>query len=255
MKRSVIGLGCALLAGPAFAQSAGETTGVNSALGISPSTADFVKEVAVSDIFEIEAGKVAHAKGNALEKAFALQMVSRSHQDQQRAEGARLQRQGQGRAADGARQLAPEQARQAQGRTRQGLQLGFRFDAGEHARGCRVAVRTVRQRRRQSGPQGLGRQDPARPDTSSRNGAGTRQEEMIAGVRPAKAGKESPAPAGVFVWHFQHLPRCSLPLRVILYPTTCRNVPVAMRQNPPQGAWNGRPANPFPRRATEADQR
>jgi len=45
-----------------FAQSAGEKTGVNSALGISPSTADFVKEVAVSDMFEIEAGKVAQAK-------------------------------------------------------------------------------------------------------------------------------------------------------------------------------------------------
>ena len=62
MKRTIIALGCILLVGPAFAQSAGEKTGVNSALGISPSTADFVKEVAVSDMFEIEAGKVAQAK-------------------------------------------------------------------------------------------------------------------------------------------------------------------------------------------------
>ena len=31
----------------AFAQSVGEKTGVNSTLGISPTTADFVKEVAV----------------------------------------------------------------------------------------------------------------------------------------------------------------------------------------------------------------
>jgi len=76
MKSSVIMLGCALLAGPAFAQSAGETTGVNSLLGVSPSTADFVKEVAVSDMFEIEAGKLAQAKGNADEKAFASKMVS-----------------------------------------------------------------------------------------------------------------------------------------------------------------------------------
>jgi len=76
MKRSVIVLGCVLLAGPAVAQSAGEKTGVNSMLGISPSTADFVKEVAISDMFEIEAGKVAQAKGNAAEKAFASQMVS-----------------------------------------------------------------------------------------------------------------------------------------------------------------------------------
>ena len=56
MKRSVVVLGFVLLAGPAFAQSAGEKTGVNSMLGISPSTADFVKEVAISDLFEIEAG-------------------------------------------------------------------------------------------------------------------------------------------------------------------------------------------------------
>src|SRR5437762_5895417 len=76
MKSSVIMLGCALLAGPAFAQSAGEKTGVNSALGISPSTADFVKEVAISDTFEIESNKLAQSKGNAPEKTFASQMVT-----------------------------------------------------------------------------------------------------------------------------------------------------------------------------------
>jgi putative membrane protein len=76
MKRSVIVLGCVLLAGPAFAQSAGEKTGVNSAFGISPSTADFVKEVAISDMFEVESNKLAQAKGNAPEKAFASQMVT-----------------------------------------------------------------------------------------------------------------------------------------------------------------------------------
>jgi putative membrane protein len=76
MKRSVIVLGCVLLAGPAFAQSAGEKTGVNSALGISPTTADFVKEVAISDMFEVESNKLAQAKGNAPEKAFASQMVT-----------------------------------------------------------------------------------------------------------------------------------------------------------------------------------
>jgi putative membrane protein len=76
MKRSVIVLGCVLLAGPAFAQSAGEKTGVNSALGISPTTADFVKEVAISDMFEVESNKLAQTKGNADEKAFASKMVS-----------------------------------------------------------------------------------------------------------------------------------------------------------------------------------
>jgi len=76
MKRTIIALGCILLAGPALAQSAGEKTGVNSALGISPTTADFVKEVAISDMFEVESNKLAQAKGNAPEKAFAAQMVT-----------------------------------------------------------------------------------------------------------------------------------------------------------------------------------
>ncbi|MET4792840.1 putative outer membrane protein [Bradyrhizobium japonicum] len=54
MKRTIIAAACVLLAGPALAQSLGEKTGVNSALGVAPTTADFVKEVAVSDMFEIE---------------------------------------------------------------------------------------------------------------------------------------------------------------------------------------------------------
>jgi putative membrane protein len=75
MKRSIIALGCVLLTGPALAQSAGEKTGVNSVLGISPTTADFVKEVAISDMFEIESSKLAQ-EGNAPEKTFASQMVT-----------------------------------------------------------------------------------------------------------------------------------------------------------------------------------
>jgi putative membrane protein len=75
MKRSIIALGCVLLTGPALAQSAGEKTGVNSVLGISPTTADFVKEVAISDMFEIASNKLAEDKGNAPEKTFASDMV------------------------------------------------------------------------------------------------------------------------------------------------------------------------------------
>jgi putative membrane protein len=62
MKRSLIALGCLLLAGPALAQSVGEKTGVNSTLGISPTTADFVKEVAISDMFEIQSNTLAKDK-------------------------------------------------------------------------------------------------------------------------------------------------------------------------------------------------
>ena len=69
-------VGCLILASPALAQSAAEKTGVNSALGVSPTTADFVKEVAVSDMFEIESNKLAQDKGNAAEKSFASQMVA-----------------------------------------------------------------------------------------------------------------------------------------------------------------------------------
>jgi putative membrane protein len=76
MRHSMIALGCLLFATPALAQSAGEKTGVNSTLGISPTTPDFVKEVAISDMFEIESSKLAQQKGNAAEKAFASQMVT-----------------------------------------------------------------------------------------------------------------------------------------------------------------------------------
>lgn len=65
----------ALLSTAAFAQSIGEKTGVNSALGISPSTADFVKQAATSDMLEIEAAKIAQDRGNAEEKKFAEQMI------------------------------------------------------------------------------------------------------------------------------------------------------------------------------------
>jgi len=64
------------LSSAAFAQSVGEQTGVNSALGIAPKTEDFIKEAATSDMLEIEAAKIAQQKGNAGEKQFAQQMVT-----------------------------------------------------------------------------------------------------------------------------------------------------------------------------------
>jgi putative membrane protein len=54
MKRLLLALGCVLLAAPALAQSVGEKTGVNSVLGIAPSTTDFIKEAAISDMFELQ---------------------------------------------------------------------------------------------------------------------------------------------------------------------------------------------------------
>jgi len=66
----------ATFASPAFAQSVGEKTGVNSALGIAPKTEDFIKEAAMSDMTEIEAGKIAQQRGNAEDKKFAEMMVA-----------------------------------------------------------------------------------------------------------------------------------------------------------------------------------
>jgi putative membrane protein len=76
MKRTWIALSCVLLAAPAWGQSLGEKTGINSTLGVAPTTADFVKEVAASDMFEIESSKLAVQKGNAQEKTFGQQMVT-----------------------------------------------------------------------------------------------------------------------------------------------------------------------------------
>src|ERR1700760_1611809 len=59
-----------------FAQSVGEKTGVNSALGITPKTEDFIREAAMSDMLEIGAAKIAEQKGNADEKKFAGQMIN-----------------------------------------------------------------------------------------------------------------------------------------------------------------------------------
>src|ERR1700687_282053 len=75
MKSSMVALGGLMLARPVIAQSVREKTGVNSTLGIAPTTADFVKEVAVSDMFEIDSSKLAQDKGNAPERTFASLMV------------------------------------------------------------------------------------------------------------------------------------------------------------------------------------
>lgn len=77
MKHIMIAVAAAtLLTGAALAQSIGEKTGVNSALGISPTTQDFVKQAVTSDMLEIAAAKIAQQRGNADEKTFAAQMIT-----------------------------------------------------------------------------------------------------------------------------------------------------------------------------------
>jgi len=75
MRYLAAGLALVLLATPALAQSIGEKTGVNSTLGVSPSTSDFVTEAAISDMFEIQSSELAQQRGNAAEKRFAETMI------------------------------------------------------------------------------------------------------------------------------------------------------------------------------------
>jgi putative membrane protein len=77
MKTTILALAIAsAFTSAASAQSAGEKTGVNSALGITPKTEDFIKEAATSDMLEIDAAKIAQQKGNPDEKKFAEQMIT-----------------------------------------------------------------------------------------------------------------------------------------------------------------------------------
>ena len=77
MKQAILAFAfVAVFAAPSYAQSVGEKTGVNSALGIAPKTEDFIKEAAMSDMTEIESAKIAQQKGNAEEKKFAEMMLA-----------------------------------------------------------------------------------------------------------------------------------------------------------------------------------
>ena len=76
MNRIAVVAACSMLIFPVFAATVGEKTGINSTLGISPTTKDFVQEAAISDMFEIESSKLATGKLQGSEKAFADQMIT-----------------------------------------------------------------------------------------------------------------------------------------------------------------------------------
>lgn len=65
---------------PLHAQSVGERSGVNSLLGVSPSTDDFVRTAALTDMFEIQSAKLALDRStDAKVRAFAQRMM-KDHQ-------------------------------------------------------------------------------------------------------------------------------------------------------------------------------
>jgi len=76
MRKLVLSAALVMTAPVALAQSATESTGVNSALGVAPKTEDFVLEASASDMFEIESSKLALQKGDDAVKTFAQQMIS-----------------------------------------------------------------------------------------------------------------------------------------------------------------------------------
>jgi putative membrane protein len=53
-----------------------EKSGLNSLVGASPSTADFVKEAAISDMFEMQSSQLAVERGDEATKKFAQQMIA-----------------------------------------------------------------------------------------------------------------------------------------------------------------------------------
>ena len=75
MIRQVFSAVCLTVATPVFAQSIGEKTGVNSVVGVTPSTQDFVTEAAQSDMFEIQSSKLALSRANVPTKNFAQKMI------------------------------------------------------------------------------------------------------------------------------------------------------------------------------------
>lgn len=79
MKKLALAAAVALMATAALAQSTTEKTGVNTLLGVAPSTEDFVKKAATGGLFEIAAGKLAVERADAATKTFAEEMV-RDHE-------------------------------------------------------------------------------------------------------------------------------------------------------------------------------
>jgi putative membrane protein len=76
MKALTIAAICIAMATPALSETVGEKTGVNSTLGLSPTTGDFVQEAAISDMFEISSSKLAAERTTGATKQFAEKMVA-----------------------------------------------------------------------------------------------------------------------------------------------------------------------------------
>lgn len=77
MKHALLlgGIAAILLTAPAYSQSIAEKSGVNSVLGITPTTQDFVTQAANSDMLEIKSSQLVTTKGDSKDKSFAEHMI------------------------------------------------------------------------------------------------------------------------------------------------------------------------------------
>jgi putative membrane protein len=76
MKRILVATTCVLLTLPALAETTSEKLGVNSALDIAPTTADFIGEAVAGNLFEIRSSRLAQQQGDAASKSFADRMIT-----------------------------------------------------------------------------------------------------------------------------------------------------------------------------------
>src|SRR4051812_6026585 len=75
MNKLLLVVKSSLLAAPAYAETVAEKTGINSTLGIAPTTRDFVQEAAISDMFEIQSSQIASTKLNGADKDIPENMI------------------------------------------------------------------------------------------------------------------------------------------------------------------------------------
>ncbi|POF64325.1 hypothetical protein CFR73_02530 [Novacetimonas maltaceti] len=76
MKKICFVFAALLCSSSALAQSLPEKTGINSVLGVAPATADFVREVAVSDQFEIQSSQLAQQEHLTSVQEFSSRMIA-----------------------------------------------------------------------------------------------------------------------------------------------------------------------------------
>ena len=84
MKKLAVVIACLAFAVPESAQSLGEKIGISAIIGVAPTTNDFIAQAAIGDIFGIEAGKLALARGGDKAKSFAEKIV-KDHEDSSQA--------------------------------------------------------------------------------------------------------------------------------------------------------------------------